>query len=263
MPPARAPSGPKKKEARSTASSAFTALKACGLSTRPYSRTFRAISSSARSTQLGRRQGAGGAGHPRPLRPRRLPLRGPQLCGDPRGAAGGRAVRRHPRRLHRRHARTGRGSSSSPTAAPSSSMRSGTCPPPMQAKLLRVAPGEHRRAPRVQRAPARGRAGHRRHPPRPPGHGRGGSFRADLFYRLNVFPLHVPPLRDRPEDIAPLAIRAVERFASRAGRQLRLADDAVRRLEAYAWPGQRPRAQQRPRARRDPRTGRPPHPRPP
>ncbi len=63
------------------------------------------------------------------------------------------------------------------------------------------------------------------------------SFRADLFYRLNVFPLHVPPLRDRPQDIAPLAIQAVERFASRAGRQLRLADDAVRRLEAYAWPG--------------------------
>ncbi len=64
-----------------------------------------------------------------------------------------------------------------------------------------------------------------------------GDFRADLYYRLNVFPIHVPPLRDRPRDVAPLALRAVERFAGREGRAVRLDDAAVRRLEAYAWPG--------------------------
>jgi DNA-binding NtrC family response regulator len=64
-----------------------------------------------------------------------------------------------------------------------------------------------------------------------------GDFRADLYYRLNVFPIHVPPLRERPEDVAPLAVRAVERFARRAGRQVRLTPEAVRRLQAYDWPG--------------------------
>jgi two-component system, NtrC family, response regulator AtoC len=64
-----------------------------------------------------------------------------------------------------------------------------------------------------------------------------GDFRADLYYRLNVFPIHVPPLRERPEDVAPLAVRAVERFARRDGRQARLTAGAVRRLQAYPWPG--------------------------
>ncbi|HET7462150.1 MAG TPA: sigma-54 dependent transcriptional regulator [Longimicrobium sp.] len=64
-----------------------------------------------------------------------------------------------------------------------------------------------------------------------------GAFRADLYYRLNVFPIHVPPLRERKDDVAPLAARAVERFAGRLGRRVRLAPDAVSRLEAYDWPG--------------------------
>jgi DNA-binding NtrC family response regulator len=64
-----------------------------------------------------------------------------------------------------------------------------------------------------------------------------GGFRADLFYRLNVFPIHVPPLRERKEDVAPLAARAVERFARGLGGRVRLTGEAVRRLEAYDWPG--------------------------
>ncbi len=66
-----------------------------------------------------------------------------------------------------------------------------------------------------------------------------GSFRADLYYRLNVFPLQLPPLRDHPGDIVPLARRFVARHAAQGlGRPLlRLAAGAEQRLQAYAWPG--------------------------
>ena len=65
-----------------------------------------------------------------------------------------------------------------------------------------------------------------------------GRFREDLFYRLNVFPVHLPPLRERPEDILALAEGFLDRFA-RENRRLPLAiPEAVRdQLEAYAWPG--------------------------
>lgn len=65
-----------------------------------------------------------------------------------------------------------------------------------------------------------------------------GRFREDLFYRLNVFPLRVPPLRERGADIALLASAFVERFARRMGRRIEpLHPDEVRRLQDYAWPG--------------------------
>ena len=44
-----------------------------------------------------------------------------------------------------------------------------------------------------------------------------GSFRSDLFYRLNVFPIRVPPLRDRPEDLSPLTRHFVQKFATGQG----------------------------------------------
>ena len=62
---------------------------------------------------------------------------------------------------------------------------------------------------------------------------RQGSFREDLFYRLGVVPVHVPPLRERLADIVPLA----EHFLGRAGNGKRLAADAASRLLAYPWPG--------------------------
>jgi len=65
-----------------------------------------------------------------------------------------------------------------------------------------------------------------------------GRFREDLFYRLNVVGIHLPPLRERPEEIAPLAARFLERHALRLGvapRPLSLA--ALERLERHAWPG--------------------------
>jgi PAS domain S-box-containing protein len=65
-----------------------------------------------------------------------------------------------------------------------------------------------------------------------------GSFRADLFYRLNVFPIHVPPLRDRREDVEMLARYFVEKFAARIGRRIEsIAPDTLERLLTYPWPG--------------------------
>ncbi|HLN85337.1 MAG TPA: sigma 54-interacting transcriptional regulator, partial [Candidatus Limnocylindrales bacterium] len=65
-----------------------------------------------------------------------------------------------------------------------------------------------------------------------------GQFREDLFYRLNVFPIKLPPLRERLEDIGMLATAFARNFARRMGRRLEpLSDDCVRRLQAYNWPG--------------------------
>jgi DNA-binding NtrC family response regulator len=66
---------------------------------------------------------------------------------------------------------------------------------------------------------------------------REGTFREDLFYRLNVIALVLPPLRDRREDIPVLAEHFLDHHASKLGRQLRLTSDATDRLLAYAWPG--------------------------
>src|SRR6202012_5029582 len=63
-------------------------------------------------------------------------------------------------------------------------------------------------------------------------------FRRDLFYRLNVFPIHVPPLRERREDILLLATYFIDRYAANAGKRFRSVDKrAARLLEAYHWPG--------------------------
>jgi two-component system response regulator PilR (NtrC family) len=67
---------------------------------------------------------------------------------------------------------------------------------------------------------------------------RAGKFRQDLYYRLNVIRIQVPPLRERREDIPTLAERFVVRFAGELGKQVRgLEADAIRSLEAYAFPG--------------------------
>jgi formate hydrogenlyase transcriptional activator len=63
-------------------------------------------------------------------------------------------------------------------------------------------------------------------------------FRPDLFYRLNVFPIHVPPLRERREDVLPLARYFIERYAANAGKRIRSIDKrTVQLLEDYHWPG--------------------------
>jgi DNA-binding NtrC family response regulator len=65
-----------------------------------------------------------------------------------------------------------------------------------------------------------------------------GKFREDLYYRLNVFPIHVPPLRERMEDVTELARHFLARFAAEeCKRVVSISDDALQMLGAYTWPG--------------------------
>jgi formate hydrogenlyase transcriptional activator len=65
-----------------------------------------------------------------------------------------------------------------------------------------------------------------------------GAFRADLFYRLNVFPIHVPPLRHRKEDIPMLVEYFVKRYAEKAGKQIsNIGNDTLKMCQSYHWPG--------------------------
>lgn len=65
-----------------------------------------------------------------------------------------------------------------------------------------------------------------------------GRFRQDLYYRLSVFPMELPPLRKRPMDIPLLADRFLQRFARQLGRsRLRLTKANIQELQGYAWPG--------------------------
>jgi DNA-binding NtrC family response regulator len=65
-----------------------------------------------------------------------------------------------------------------------------------------------------------------------------GRFREDLYYRLNVFPVTVPPLRQRTEDIGPLTHHFITRFAAEEGRKVRgIEPRALDMLKAYGWPG--------------------------
>jgi formate hydrogenlyase transcriptional activator len=65
-----------------------------------------------------------------------------------------------------------------------------------------------------------------------------GRFRSDLFYRLNVFPIKVPPLRERRSDIPQLVTFFLDRFSKRFGKRLEaVAQETLERLVSYAWPG--------------------------
>ena len=67
---------------------------------------------------------------------------------------------------------------------------------------------------------------------------KGGCFRDDLYYRLNVFPIEVPPLRERSDDILLLASAFAAKFAQRLGRSIEpLSEEHKKRLKSYVWPG--------------------------
>ncbi|HWV30518.1 MAG TPA: sigma 54-interacting transcriptional regulator [Dyadobacter sp.] len=65
-----------------------------------------------------------------------------------------------------------------------------------------------------------------------------GRFRSDLYYRLNVFPIHLPPLRDRRDDIASLAHLFVDRYSKATGRKIKkISPKVIHELTSYPWPG--------------------------
>ena len=65
-----------------------------------------------------------------------------------------------------------------------------------------------------------------------------GRFRADLYFRLNVFPIPLPPLRDRSEDIEPLTHFFVEKYSRNTGRKIKkVAPKVIQQLRSYTWPG--------------------------
>jgi formate hydrogenlyase transcriptional activator len=67
---------------------------------------------------------------------------------------------------------------------------------------------------------------------------RAGEFRADLFYRLNVFPVEVPPLRERSSDIPQLAMFFLARYSKKLGKEIQgISPQTLERLSAYPWPG--------------------------
>ena len=67
---------------------------------------------------------------------------------------------------------------------------------------------------------------------------REGRFRKDLYYRLNVFPIYIPPLRERREDIPALANYFMEKHSEKNRKHMkRIAQEAMDRLVAYDWPG--------------------------
>ncbi len=69
-------------------------------------------------------------------------------------------------------------------------------------------------------------------------HVKDGKFREDLFYRLNVFPIFVPPLRERIDDVPELARHFAARFSAEEGKRIaNFSDNAMRLLQSYTWPG--------------------------
>ena len=151
------------------------------------------------------RQGAGGARHPLPRRARGPPLHRHQLRRAARGAPGERALRLRQGRIHRRGNGAGKASSRRRTAAPSSSTRSATCRSSCRASSCaccrRGKSGAWAARP-MRRVDVRILASTNRDLQSLI---REGQFREDLFYRLNVIPIVIPPLRQRTEDIIPLS----------------------------------------------------------
>jgi len=62
-------------------------------------------------------------------------------------------------------------------------------------------------------------------------------FREDLYYRLNVIRIHIPALRERPEDIEPLVAYYLEKYAQRFGEKLKITRPEMEKFKAYSWPG--------------------------
>ena len=177
----------------------------------------------------------------------------PVNCGAiPGEAAGERAVRPREGRVHRRGQRARRGRFELAEGGTLFLDEIGDMSLPMQVKLLRVL--QERTFERVGGTadhPLQ-RAHHRRHPPRPRGAIRAGQFREDLYYRLNVFPIEMPPLRERTEDMPVLVERPGLAHGAREARVGAPHAAAVAALLPLPLAGQRARAREPHRAPGDP-----------
>ena len=153
--------------------------------------------------------------------------------------------------------RTRRGSSPRRTKARSSSTRSASCPCRLQVKLLRVLQ-EGRVRPLGATTRSRGRRSrHRGDGARPAARSREKRFREDLYYRLNVLQISVPPLRDRRDDVTLLVEHFIERNNGRLGTKIRDVDPRAREATPQLpVAGQRARAREHHRARGGARGGR-------
>ena len=184
------------------------------------------------------RQGAVRALAARAQPARRRAVRRDQLRRDPREPARDRALRLREGRLHRRGRRASPASSRWPTAARSSSTRSATCRSrcrPRSCARSRRSSSSASAAPRCCQVDVRLVAATNRGLRAAVAARR---FREDLYFRLSVFPITVPPLRDRPGDIPVLARYFVDRFCrDLKKRPLVLSPQALEQLQAYRWPG--------------------------
>jgi formate hydrogenlyase transcriptional activator len=65
-----------------------------------------------------------------------------------------------------------------------------------------------------------------------------GRFRKDLFYRLNIFPISIPPLRERPEDLVPLALHFMAKYSKKFSKRISgISEETLEKMKKYTWPG--------------------------